>query len=146
VGIIATDQHVGLPLPPAIDPPVDNVLRTLLTQAGFSVVDKDASLTKAGAQWVIKAQGFSEFGARIGSLVTCTGRVELSVVELSSDKTLFSDSVTSRATDISENIAGKTALENATHELGLRILRYCADKLPAASMKVSSREAATTQN
>jgi len=145
IGIIATDQHIGLPLMPAIDPPVDNALRSLLTQAGFSVVDKDASLTKAGAQWVIKAQGFSEFSARIGSLVTCTGRVELSVVELSSDKTLFSDSITSRATDISENIAGKAALENATHELGLRILRYSADTLPATRTKVSNPDAATRQ-
>jgi hypothetical protein len=133
IGIIATDQHIGLPLLVAIDPPVDNTLRTMLTQAGFNVVDKDAtSLTKAGAEWAVKAEGFSEFGARIGNLVTCTARVELSVVDLSEEKTVFSDSITSRATDISENIAGKTALENATHELGLRILGHCADTLPPA--------------
>jgi TolB-like protein len=132
IAIEATDQHIG-PRLRAIDPPVDNTLRTMLTETGFTVIDKDVvDMGKAGVGLVVKADGFSEYSVAVGQLISCSARVELTVNSYADDKTIYSDTATSRATDLSENIAGKTALQKSTHEVGLRMLQKLADTLPAA--------------
>jgi TolB-like protein len=124
------EQHVGAVR--AIDPPIETELRSMLSDCGFTVIDSDeVNPSKAHVKMIIKGEGLSEFAARIGSLNCCNGRVELSVVDYKSGKILFADRITTRAVDLSEQIAGKTALQKGTHALGLRILHYFIDTDPA---------------
>ena len=110
MAIMIEEQHIGQQR--AIDPPADTELRRMLTQCGVTVVDiSETTLDKAQVELLIKGEAFSEFAARIGNLTSCSARVELKVVRRSDGKTLLADRATARAADLSEQIAGKTALK-----------------------------------
>jgi TolB-like protein len=129
VQIAVDERHVGQAQVP--DPPVDAELRRLLTQCGFTVIDTaEVDPGKAGVQVVIKGEAISEFAARIGNLVSCTARAEITLVDRQTGKTLLADRATTRAADLSENIAAKTALQQAGHEMALKILTHYADNAP----------------
>jgi TolB-like protein len=126
-----SEQHLSVVH--AIDPPVDTELRMMLTDCGFTVIDSaEVTPAKAGVEVIIKAEGVSEFAGRIGNLNSCNGRVELKMVSFSDGKTLYADRITARAVDLSEQIAGKTALQKGAHALGLKVLQHFVDTLPAA--------------
>ena len=126
------EQHIGLVH--AIDPPVQTELRSMLTDCGFTVIDSsEVNPSKAHVKIIIKGAGLSEFAARIGSLNSCNGRVELSVVNYKDGKILYADRITTRAVDLSEQIAGKTALQKGAHALCLKILQHFVDTLPVAA-------------
>ena len=80
---------------------------------------------------VISGEGFSEFAARIGNLIACTGHVEVKIKNRRTGEVVFSDHVTTRGIDLAENTAAKTALEKAGHSLGLDILRHFEKTIPA---------------
>jgi TolB-like protein len=125
-----TEQHIG-PVH-AIDPPVDTELRMILTDCGFTVIDTaEVNPAKAGVQIIIKGEGLSEEAGHIGNLISCNGRVELKVVNYSDGKTLYADRITARAVDLSEQIAGKSALQKGAHALAIKILQHFIDTLPA---------------
>jgi hypothetical protein len=110
------------------DPAVETELKMLLTRCGFTVIDgNDTDLAKAGVQVVITGEAFSEMAAHIGNLVSCTDRVELKMTQFSDGKVLLADRNNNRAVDLSENLAGKLALQKSAHLLGIRILQYFAD-------------------
>ncbi len=48
----------------------------------------------------------------------------------SSGKVVLADRVTTRAADLSENIAGKKALQSAGRAMGIRILEHFVETLP----------------
>lgn len=126
VAISIEEQHIGQQR--AIDPPADTELRRMLTQCGVTVVDtSETTLDKAQVELLIKGEAFSEFAARIGNLTSCSARVELKVVRRSDGKILLTDRATARAADLSEQMAGKTALEKAAHEMGLKVLAMLAE-------------------
>lgn len=126
-----TEQHISVVR--AIDPPVDTELRMMLTDCGFTVIDaNEVNPSKAGVDVIIKGEAVSEFAGRIGNLNSCNGRVELKMIGYADGKTLYADRITARAVDLSEQIAGKTALQKGAHALGIRILQYFADTLPKA--------------
>ena len=79
---------------------------------------------------LVAGEAFSEFAARIGNLVSCSARAEINVVDHSSGKVVLADRVTVRAADLSENIAGKKALQNAGRALAIRILEHFVETLP----------------
>jgi hypothetical protein len=113
-----------------IDPAVDTELRKMLVDCGFTVIDSaEVNPSKAGVQVIIKGEGVSEFAGRVGSLTSCNGRVELTVVNYSDGKTIYADRITTRDVDLSEQIAGKTALQKGAHVLGIKILRHFAETL-----------------
>lgn len=142
VAIVIEEQHFSSPQPRrVIDPAVETEVKLMLRQAGVTLIDVDqndladwartASAGTAawprslkGADLVITGKAFSEFASRIGNLVSCSARAEINVISRDSGKVVLADRQTSRAVDLSENIAGKKALEKAGHELGLRVLRY----------------------
>jgi TolB-like protein len=126
------EQQVGSPR--TIDPPVDTELRKMLTDCGFTVIDStEVNPSKAGVNIIIKGEGISELAGKIGNLTSCNGRVELSLVNYSDGKTIFTDRITSRAVDLSEQIAGKAALQKGANVLGIRILEHFAQTLPPAA-------------
>lgn len=128
LSIEVRERHVAAAHAAGIDPAVETEVRMLLKSAGFEITDTGAA--KTGVEVQIKGEAFSEFSARIGNLVSCAARVEIKMVGASDDKLLFADRETTRAVDLSENIAGKTALQKAGRVLAIRILQNFADTLP----------------
>ena len=76
---------------------------------------------------VITGEGVSEFGARMGGLVSCLARLEVRVVSMKDgNEILLADRTTKRAVDISEAISAKTALQAAGHEIAIKIAEQLA--------------------
>ncbi len=127
--VTVTERHISTVH--AIDPAVETELRFILTDAGFTVVDPDKV---AGNEVAINLTGeaFSEAGPQIGALCTSSGRAEIKLINHSDGKIVFTGRVTTRAVDLSEAIAGKTALQKAGHALAIDVLRYFVQTLPVA--------------
>jgi hypothetical protein len=116
IGVKITERHFG---GPTIDPAAETEWNKLLLECGFQVTDEKSDLK---ADLEISGEAFSEFGMRKGNLVSCKARVEIKVRERLTGKLLLVDRQTSVAVDLSEQIAAKTALQNAAFELAERVL------------------------
>jgi len=127
IALQIAEQHISAVR--VIDPPVETELKMMLTQCGLEVVG-----SKAAADVVVKGEALSEFAARVGALCSCSARVELTLLD-AKDKVLFADRATTRAADLSEHVAAKTALQRAGRELGLRLLEHLVATCPAAGAK-----------
>jgi TolB-like protein len=115
-----------------IDPAVETEVKNVLISAGFTVIDgTEAELDRSGVEVAITGEAFSEFNARIGSLISCSGRIEMKATSRKEGHVLFSDHTTSRAVDLAENLAGKTALQKGGRDLAIKLLQHFADTLPA---------------
>jgi TolB-like protein len=154
VAVIIREQHHGSPPPVvvvlrrAIDPAVETEVKKLLTDCGFTVQDVPQNeLTDFAQGWtasdvntwprglanveiLVAGEAFSEFAARIGNIVSCSARAEVNLVSRKDGKIVLADRVTTRAADLSENIAGKKALQNSGRAMGIRLLEYFAETLP----------------
>ena len=75
---------------------------------------------------IVVGEAFSEFGGRIGNLVTGVARAEINLIRRSDGRILLADRTTTRAVDLAETIAGKAALEKAGHRLGVAVLDHFA--------------------
>ena len=117
VSVTIPEQHINRQVP---DPAVQTEIIRTLKALGFDVIA--SSETERRADIVIGGEAFSEFGMRRGNLVSCRARVEATVTERATGKLLCTDRETAAATDLSEAVAGKQALENAAAKLMERIL------------------------
>ncbi len=120
VSINVPEQHFGAPVR---DPAAATELSFYLQKAGFTVVD-ERSDKKPDVE--ITGEAFSALGLRKGNLISCRSRIELKARDRASGKILLLDRQTSVAVDISEQTAGKTALENAADDLAERVIRKLA--------------------
>ena len=127
---IKEEHHGQVPQP--IDPAAKTEIRSLLQQCGFTVVDAEHA-AGSGATYKVSGEAFSEYAARIGNLVSCVGRAEVSITTVPDGKVALSTRTTERGVDLAERIAGKNALQKAGHTLGLQILDYFAQHIPAAT-------------
>jgi TolB-like protein len=127
VFVSITEQHVG---PVVIDPAAETEMTMLCTETGFTVIDPDEGSEKQ-SQYLIQGEGLSEYAARHGNLISVKGRVEVKVIERSTGKVIAVDRQTRMAVDLSEHLAGKAALEQATAAIAERLL----PKLIAQSAK-----------
>lgn len=113
-----SEQHIGQP---TTDPAAETELTHLASEVGFTLIDvKEGS--QGQADLLVTGEGFSEFAGRVQGLVAVKARVELKVVDRISGKLLFSDRQTTVKVDLAENIAGKTALQEAGALLAERAL------------------------
>jgi len=124
VYISVTERHVGQP---ASDPAAETELSLFCKELGFEVIDH-ATGNKAGADVLLTGEAFSEFAARHGELVSTKARVELKAVARDTGRLIAIDRHTSVGVDLSEHIAAKSALAEATASIAARLL----PKLPAA--------------
>jgi hypothetical protein len=104
---------------PTIDPAVETELGKIAGDCGFKLAD-DKSAVKADIE--ITGEALSEFGMRKGNLVSCKARVEIKVREVATGNILLVDRQTSVAVDLTEQVAAKTALQNAGAVLAERVL------------------------
>ena len=124
VSVSIEERHIGAP---AIDPAAETELVYHLKKCGFTVVS-DANNTldtgEPGFDKVIRStsevdviiigEAFSEYGTRRGELVSCKGRVEMKAINSKSGEVLAIGRKTSTSIDLSEQIAGKNALQQAS--------------------------------
>jgi len=95
---------------------------------------KDANLNMpvgVDADVIIVGEAFSEFGARTGNLLSCKARVEIKAIQVRDKKTreilqtpklLGIDRETNTAVDLSEQIAAKTAIQEATANIAYKMI------------------------
>jgi TolB-like protein len=118
------ERHLPAADVAAADPAAETEVKNILIAAGFTVIDArgDAEMDKAGVEVAVTGEALSELNGKIGNLVSCSGRVEIQATDRKTHQVLFSNRVTTRAVDLAENIAGKTALQKAGHDLAIKLL------------------------
>ena len=145
VAVVVFEEHHAQQTPrQPVDPAVETELKQMLLEAGFEVQDVDQNeladwARQAGAgqvqAWprglhgvdvVITGEAFSEYATSIGNLVSATGRAEINLVDRERGRIVLAGRETTRAVDLSEQIAGKKALQKAGRQLGLQVLEHFA--------------------
>lgn len=121
VAVHIPEQHFGQPV---IDPAAQTELLLILKQCGFTLVDEKST---GHPDYTVEGEAFSERGLQKGGLVVCKARVEVKVRRLANGEIVFADSQVSRAVELSEHIAAKTALQNAARELAQRVIPKIAE-------------------
>jgi hypothetical protein len=122
--ISVKEEHIGQEV---IDPAVETELSRIFTLCGFKVLDVDEG-DPAGADIRILGEGFSEFAARKGDLVSLKARVELKMLN-SDGEVLVYDRQTHFAVGAAEHVAGKTALQANAEILAGRMIPVLMEKL-----------------
>jgi hypothetical protein len=115
VSVKIAERHFGGPV---IDPAAQTEFGLMLQQCGFKLVDEKSS-EKEDIE--ITGEAFSTFGMRKGNLISCRARVEIKAQKRTGE-IIAVDRQTTVAVDIGEQIAAKTALQNAAAELAERLL------------------------
>lgn len=138
VAVVIPEEHKRRAEPVRVpDPACETEIKKVLGECGVELVDtgrndlaewahsmfkdKNAPWPAAmdSADVVIVGEAFSEFALRTGDLVTCAARAEINVIDRKTGRVIVADRETTRAVDLAENIAGKTALQGAGRKLGL---------------------------
>ncbi len=118
VAVQVAEKHIGQP---AVDPAAQTELTKFAKDLGFEVIDLDEG-GKSKADVLITGEGFSEVAGRVGGLVSVRARVEVKAVDRKTGKVIAADRQTVVVVDASEQVAGKTALQNAAADLAERVL------------------------
>jgi hypothetical protein len=142
VAIVIPERHINRPV---ADPAAETEIKRVFQRMGFNVIDVKKKVEDPYLKDVdimITGEGFSEFGTRIGGLVSCLARLEVQAIKRKSHKIITSERTTRRAVDLSEAIAGKTALQAAGRELAVKLV----DKIAAQIVDTEGvvHESATT--
>jgi len=148
MAVIVPEHHIerAVPWVVIVDPAVETEIKRTLIQCKFKVVDsgrndladwarammkgkaKPWPAALGDADYVVIGEAFSEFAVRTGDLVTCTARAEINVISRKTGAIILADRHTTRAVDLAESTAGKTALQLAGRRLGLEICRKLAEQ------------------
>jgi hypothetical protein len=135
--VVICESHIGhLTVDPAAETEVSFLLKsvgaTLIStkNAGLSDWAKDF-LKETGteiptglneADIVIVGEGFSEYAGATEKLISVKARVEMKAVDVKTGKILAIGRTTATAVDLSENIAGKSALQKAAGEIAMKLI------------------------
>jgi TolB-like protein len=116
--ISIAERHVGQA---TIDPAAETELSLWCKDLGFEVLDP-ATAARNQADLVITGEGFSEFASRHGNLISVKARLEIKAVERASSNIVAIDREVAVTVDLTEQIAGKKALQDATIAIAERLL------------------------
>ncbi len=103
------EQHIGQVV---IDPAAETEITLFARETGFPAIDPKIGHAKQ-ADIMIVGEGFSEFGMRRGNLVSVKARLEVKAVNRQTDEVIAIDRQTAVEVDLTEQIAGKKALQTA---------------------------------
>lgn len=112
------ERHVGQA---TVDPAAETELVFFSREAGFEVIDPKQGSVK-DADVILTGEGFSEFALRRGNLIAVKARVEVKALDRKTNAVLAVDRQTTVVVDLTEQIAGKTALQKAAASLAMRLL------------------------
>ncbi len=112
------ESHVGRA---TVDPAAQTELMLLLTELGFKVIDPEKGKA-AEADVMLIGEGLSEFAGRMGELISVKARLELKAVDPAGGKVLAVDRQTAVVVDLTEQLAGKAALQEAAAQIADRLL------------------------
>ena len=118
VMVHVSERHIGQP---TVDPAAQTEVAKFAKETGFELIDPEEG-GKSKADVLITGEGFSEVAGRVAGMVSVKARVELKAVDRKTGKVLASDRQTVVVVDLSEQIAGKTGLQQAGADLAERIL------------------------
>jgi len=118
VKVTISERHVGQA---TIDPAAATEIMLFCKETGFEVIDPGLGDGRK-AEVLLIGEGFSEFAARHGNLTSVKARLELKAVEARTGRVIAIDRQTSVSVDLTEQIAGKAALQEAAAEIAERIL------------------------
>ncbi len=118
VTISVKERHVGQI---TIDPSAETELTLFCKETGFDVIDPVSGNVKE-ADIIISGEGFSEFATRRGNLVSVKARLEVKAVDRDTGKIIATDRQSAVVVDLTEQIAGKRALQDAAATIAERFL------------------------
>jgi len=118
VSIHITERHVGQA---TLDPAAETEVALFCRELGFEVIAPD-DRHKSKADVTLLGEGFSEFASRHGNLISVKARLELKAVDNQTSRVLAIDRQTSVTVDLTEQLAGKAALQEAAAQLAERLL------------------------
>lgn len=124
VTVNIAERHVG---GPTVDPAAQTELMMFCREAGFDVVEAGSAGARQ-ADILITGEGFSEFAARRGNLVSVKARLEVKAVDRQTDRVLAMDRQTAVVVDLAEQLAGKAALQEAAAAIAERLLPKLTDR------------------
>jgi TolB-like protein len=104
-----------------IDPAAQTELEWYAKETGFPVVDRFEG-DKSDADILLVGEGFSEFGGRFGNLASVKARLEVKAIDRRTGRVLAVDRQTTVTLDLTEQVAGKTALQEAAAKIAERML------------------------
>ena len=113
-----TERHVGQT---TMDPAAQIELMLCCTETGFEVIDPEKGPADQ-ADVIITGEGISEFATRQGNLISVKARLELKATDRATAKVLAADRQVTVAVDLTEQIAGKSALQQAALDIAVRML------------------------
>lgn len=112
-----TERHVGQA---TIDPAAETELTLVCREIGLEVLDTNAGARQADI--ILQGEGFSEFAMRHGNLISVKARLEIKAIDQQTDKIIAADRQITVNVDLSEQIAGKKALQDAAMAIAERLL------------------------
>lgn len=118
VFVTIEEQHVGQN---SIDPAAEIEIIKFLRECGFEVIDPNEGQENQ-ADFLVKGEGISEFATRTGKLVSAKARLEVKITDRATGKVVAVDRQTRLVVGLSEQIAGKQALQDAADEIAERIV------------------------
>ncbi len=107
------ERHVSQP---AIDPAAQTEFQIICKELGFELTTSEND-----ADILVKGEGFSEFAGRRGNLIFVKARLEIQALD-KKGKIIAADRQICTETDLTELIAGKKALQEASAKIAERII------------------------
>ena len=119
VSVRIPERHVAALV--LIDPAAETEIELFCKETGFGLIDPKDGPKKA-VDIRIEGEALSEFAVRAGNLISVKARLEVKAIDQLTGQIVAVDRQTTVAVDLTEQIAAKTALQEAGAAIAERLL------------------------